>query len=168
MIQIVAIKNFVKPCQIDQKFQKFQKITKNFKNISKFSISYTIRLLYGNLSNINMEYKELCNTILEYDPAIRYAGVWDSSCEKKAGGIREGQVSYLDEENTKVSVSQAITRWQTRKFFSDKTGEPEWAIAKYKKMFRITVPVNEDMLLISAEPESDPMDIINKVFELIK
>ncbi len=114
-----------------------------------------------------MNYKELCTSILEYDPTVRYAAVWDSSCEKKAGGIREGQISHLDEENTKISVSQAITRWQTRKFFADKTGQPEWSIAKYEKMFRITIPINDDLFLISTEPESDPVEIVNKVLELV-
>ena len=51
----------------------------------------------------SMEYRKLCQEILNLDPKIRFAGVCDDTGETKFGGQREGVKNLLSPEETKKS-----------------------------------------------------------------
>jgi len=86
----------------------------------------------------SMEYEKICDEILKCDKNIRYVGVYDFGelYEK----IRPGLKSYLSREETEMSLSQAVYRWSTRKKTIDKIGKPVFALAKYEKIYRVTIP----------------------------
>ena len=114
-----------------------------------------------------MEYEKLCNEILECDKKIRYIGIYDYG--KLYDKMRPGLKSYLSREETELTLSQAIYRWSTRKKTAEKIGNPIFALAKYEKIYRITIPIRgAGLILISTELDADMTKIVDKVLEIKK
>ena len=112
-----------------------------------------------------MEYEKICDEILECDKKIRYVGVYDYG--ELYDKMRPGLKSHLSREETELSLSQAIYRWSTRKKTVKKIGNPIFALAKYEKIYRITVPIGgAGLILISAELDSDVIEIIDKILKI--
>jgi len=108
-----------------------------------------------------MEYEKICDEILECDKKIRYVGVYDYG--ELYDKMRSGLKNHLSREETELSLSQAIYRWSTRKKTAEKIGKPVFALAKYEKIYRITVPVSgAGLILISTELDADVIEIVEK------
>ena len=116
---------------------------------------------------MNMEYEEICDEVLECDKKIRYVGVYDYG--ELYDKMRPGLKSYLSKVETELSLSQAIFRWSTRKKTADKIGKPIFALAKYEKIYRLTVSIGgAGLILVSTELDSDILEIIDKILKISK
>jgi len=114
---------------------------------------------------INLEYEKICDEILECDKKIRYVGVYDYG--ELYDKMRSGLKSHLSREETELSLSQAIYRWSTRKKTAEKIGKPIFALAKYEKIYRITIPIGgAGLILITAELDSDVIEIVDKILKI--
>ncbi len=114
---------------------------------------------------INLEYEKICDEILECDKKIRYVGIYDYG--ELYDKMRPGLKSHLSREETELSLSQAIYRWSTRKKTAEKIGKPIFALAKYEKIYRVTVPVGgAGLILITAELDSDVIEIVDKILKI--
>ncbi|WP_182127766.1 hypothetical protein [Nitrosopumilus sp. b3] len=112
-----------------------------------------------------MEYEKICDDILECDEKIRYVGVYDYG--ELHDKMKEGLQSHLSREETELSLSQAVYRWSTRKKTSEKIGKPVFALAKYEKIFRITIPIGgAGLILISTELDADVIEIVEKILKI--
>jgi hypothetical protein len=116
-----------------------------------------------------MDYSILCKEILDLNPKVRFAGICDDSGEIKYGGQREGIKNLLSPEETKRSNIQALARWGLRNVLASKIGKGKYAMAEYEKIKRITVPLeNDHLLLVTTEVEADHRTIINNVLKLVQ
>ena len=114
-------------------------------------------------------YDKLCKEILNLDPKIRFAGICDDTGEIKYGGQREGVKNLLSPEETKKSNLQALARWGLRNALTPKVGKGRYAMAEYEKIKRITIPLEDDnLLLVTTEVEVDHGKIINDVRKLVQ
>jgi len=112
-----------------------------------------------------LEYEKLCNAILECDNSIRYVGIYDFG--ELYDKMRPGLKSHLSREETEMSLSQAVYRWSSRKKTADKIGEPIFALAKYGKIYRVTIPIGgAGLILISVELDNEIMTIIEKILKI--
>ena len=115
-----------------------------------------------------MDYENLCRSILQMDSKVRFAGICDVSGEIKYGGQKEGVKNILTNEETKKSNLQALEGWGLRKSLSAKTGKGKYAMAEYEKIKRITIPLDDDhLLLITTEVEVDHGKIISNTLKLL-
>jgi hypothetical protein len=116
-----------------------------------------------------MDYSILCKEILDLNPKVRFAGICDDSGEIKYGGQREGIKNLLSPDETKRSNIQALARWGLRNVLAARIGKGKYAMAEYEKIKRITVPLEDDyLLLVTTEVEADHRSIINNVLKLIQ
>ena len=112
-----------------------------------------------------MTYDKICDEILEFNEKIRYAAVYDYG--ELHDKLRPGITSHLTSEETETSLSQAIYRWSTRKKTADKIGTPIFALAKYEKIYRITVPIGgAGLILITTELDVNVNEIVDKTLEI--
>jgi len=112
-----------------------------------------------------MTYDKICDEILEFNEKIRYAAVYDYG--ELHDKIRSGVISHLTREETETSLSQAIYRWSTRKKTADKIGVPVFALAKYEKIYRITVPIGgAGLILITTELDVNVNEVVDKTLEI--
>jgi hypothetical protein len=116
-----------------------------------------------------MDYDQVCKSILELDPKIRFAGICDETGETKYGGMRQGLTSLLSPQESQKSNLQAVGRWGLRKSLTSKTGKGIYAITEYEKLKRITIPLDDDhLLVVTTEVDADHSNIIGKTLQLIK
>jgi hypothetical protein len=112
-----------------------------------------------------MSYEKICDQILESNEKIRYVAVYDYG--ELVDKIRPGVTSYLTREETETSLSQAIYRWSTRKKTVGKIGSPVYALAKYEKIYRITIPIGgAGLILITTELDAEVNKIVDKSLEI--
>lgn len=112
-----------------------------------------------------MEYEKICDEVLECDEKIRYVGVYDYG--ELYDKMRQGLKSHLTREETEMSLSQAVYRWSTRKKTSEKIGKPIFALAKYEKIYRITIPIGgAGLILISTELDADVNKTVDKILDI--
>ena len=113
-----------------------------------------------------MDYEKICDNILDCEEKIRYVGIYDYG--ELYDKMRPGMKNYLSREETEVSLSHAVYRWSTRKKVSDKIGKPVFALAKYEKIFRVTIPINgAGLILTSIESDVDVVKIVDKILKII-
>ena len=112
-----------------------------------------------------MEYEKICDEILDCDKKIRYVGVYDYG--ELYDKMRSGLKSYLSREETEMSLSQAVYRWSSRKKTSGKLGKPIFALSKYEKVYRVTIPIKgAGLILISTELDADVNQIVEKILNI--
>ena len=116
-----------------------------------------------------MDYDNLCKAVIDIDSKIRFAGICDESGEIKYGGQREGVADMLSSEETRKSNLQALARWGLRNSLSSKIGRGKYAMAEYEKIKRITIPLDDDhLLLITTEVQADHGKIISNVLKFLR
>ncbi len=116
-----------------------------------------------------MDYGKICKDIMELDPSIRFAGICDETGDTKYGGMRQGMSSLLSPEETRKSNLQALGRWGLRNALTPKTGKGRYAMAEYEKIKRVTIPLDDNyLLLVTMEVEADHNRILERTLKMIK
>lgn len=116
-----------------------------------------------------MDYDQVCKSILAIDSKVRFAGICDENGETKHGGMREGLTSLLSPQESQKSNLQAVGRWGLRKSLISKTGRGIYAMTEYEKLKRITIPIDDDhLLVVTTEVDADHGNIISRSLQLIK
>jgi hypothetical protein len=116
-----------------------------------------------------MDYNKICKDIINLNSKIRFAGICDESGDTRFGGLKEGIESILSPEETRKSNQQAFGRWGLRNALTPKTGKGIYAMAEYEKIKRVTIPINENyLLLVTMEVDSDHSSIIDQILKIIK
>jgi len=117
----------------------------------------------------DMDFNKLCDEILKIDHQVRYAGVYNTQSGRVFEKMGKGRDRMLNPEQTKNSLIHAYMRWKLRQQFAEAVGEPVFAMTKYEKINRMTVPCGKDSLLnITTEKELEPYQIIDNVLNLIE
>ena len=112
----------------------------------------------------HIDYGKFFDEILQIDKNIRFTAIYDGQFHAK---FRNGIQGYLEEEEIKSSLSRAQRRWDSRKKLSYKIGEPRFAMAQYGKVNRITIPLeNDGLILITTELDVDIIQLVDKVIEI--
>ena len=87
-----------------------------------------------------MDYNKLCDEIIKLDEKIRYAGVYNTTNGKVYDKMAKERERLLSQEQTQNSLIHAYMRWKLRQQYAEFVGEPIYAMAKYTKINRITIP----------------------------
>ena len=112
-----------------------------------------------------MENKKICDEILECNKNIRDVGVYDYG--ELYDKMRSGIKNHLSREETELSLSQAVYRWSTRKKTVGKIGKAIFALAKYDKIYRVTIPIGgAGLILITTELDADIIKIVDKILKI--
>ncbi len=114
-----------------------------------------------------MDYENFCSQILEINPKIRFAVVYDSWAKRVAGGLRNGLQDLLSERAEKELVNLATLNWKSHKDMSKSLGKTIYTLAEYDKVKRFSFYLGEDhLLLLSAEKDADTNEVVDKVIKL--
>jgi hypothetical protein len=132
------------------------------------SIDKQYSILAGTDNEFDMDYKKLCNDVLNVDSKVRFVGICDNTGEIKNGGHREGIKSLLTDEEIKKSNLISLERWRLHNTLASRIGKARYAMEEYEKVKQITVPLeDEHLLLISTEVDADHGKIIEGAIQLI-
>ena len=114
-----------------------------------------------------MDYEQFCSQILDADPKIRFATVYDEWAVCVAGGMREGIENLLSDHAEKELVNLSILDWKARKDMSKWLGKTKYTLAEYDKVKRFSFYLGDDyLLLVSTEKDADTDSIVEQVIKL--
>jgi hypothetical protein len=114
-----------------------------------------------------MDYEKFCSQILEADPKIRFATVYDEWAVKVGGGMRDGIENLLSEHAENELVNISTLDWKARKDMSKWLGKTKYTLAEYDKVKRFSFYLGDDyLLLVSTEKDCDTNTVVDKVIQL--
>ncbi|MDH3277118.1 MAG: hypothetical protein OEL77_03690 [Nitrosopumilus sp.] len=108
---------------------------------------------------------EACKKLLE-EENIRHVGVINQLGNLIAGGFRKNQPSLLSDDKVRMVYMQMQLDYQMRQDLNDVLGPIDYIASRRKNQLIITVPIGKNLVLISAEPNSDDKKIIKRAEEL--
>ncbi len=114
-----------------------------------------------------MDYEKFCSQILDVDPKIRFATVFDEWSVKVGGGMRDGMDSLLSERASKELVNLSTLDWKSRKDMAQWLGKTKYTLAEYDKVKRFSFYLGDDyLLLVSTEKDCDTNLVVDQVIKL--
>jgi hypothetical protein len=108
---------------------------------------------------------------LNLDPSIRWVGISDNTGALLNVVYKEGVTLLLSNEENEEYASNAIKRHKTRITFESKMGKMNYAVGRYEKLIRATIPIDSNYyLLITLDVEAKDYDniIIEKVIPFVE
>lgn len=116
-----------------------------------------------------MNYQEICDHVLHFDPAIRFTGIATLEGDIVADKYGKGLTPLLTYEESQMSVMQSLIRAGIRKTLEEKLGKTVYSCTTYQKVKRATVTIYnkggtraDALLMVSFEKEADHEKIINE------
>jgi len=113
-----------------------------------------------------MDLNAFCREILSLNPKIRFVGLYYHS--ELTSMIRDDLESLLNADETLSSLRSAVIRWGSRKQLKHKIGMPHFEMSRYDKVYRLTLSIGEnDLMLVSTDIDCDILEIESQL-ELVQ
>ena len=102
-------------------------------------------------SNLNSEFEKICDDLIK-DPEIRFAGYLDSTGKMISGGLKDGLVPRLNEEQFQSVCQELASRVEKRKKLDEEVGFVKYSASRRKHIVIMSFPIFSNVLMIVAEP----------------
>ena len=122
---------------------------------------------HSKLSSKIFDYTKICDSILTIDPKIRFAGVINERGRLVAGGMKENVEPLESEKDDEMIFMELALRVKMRKEFDKQLGPVNFAMASRERALAISIIINEDILYVVAEPDSDYGALPKKILKII-
>ena len=109
--------------------------------------------------------EEKCNEMLSY-PKIRFCGIINNMGNLTAGKFKEDLMPHEDDNKRRSMYMQLSLEIAMRKDHDETLGPVEYIASKRGKVLMVSIPVSDHIILISAEPDSNPENIATKASKL--
>jgi len=103
---------------------------------------------------------------LSEEEKVRHVGVINSLGHLVAGGLRKGTDSLLSDQKVRMLYMQMQLDFNMRKEMDDVLGSIDYIASRRKNLLVISIPVGDNLVLITAEPNADDRKIIKKAEDL--
>ncbi len=117
-------------------------------------------LSIDNIKKLN----DACMKLLD-EEKVRHVGVINPLGHLVAGGFKKGTASLLTYEKVRMVYMQMQLDFNMRKELDDVLGSIDYIASRRTKQLIITVPIDQNLVLIAAEPDADDKKIIKKAEE---
>ena len=97
---------------------------------------------------------------------VRHVGVINQLGHLVAGGFKKGVSPLLDDVNVRMVYMQMQLDFRMRQELDNVLGPIDYIASRRTKQLIITVPLDDLLILISAEPDADDKKIIKKAEDL--
>ena len=111
------------------------------------------------------ELDDACQKLSEEDK-IRHVGIINQLGHLVAGGFRKGIQPLLEDEKVRMTYMQMQLDFRMRQELDDVLGPIDYIASRRTKQLVISVPIGENLVLITAEPDADDKKIIKIAEEL--
>lgn len=110
------------------------------------------------------EIKKLNNACqaLSKEEKIRHVGVINQLGRLIAGGFKDGVKPLLEHEKISMIYMQMQLDFKMRKELDEILGEIDYISSRRKNQLIISIPIKDNLVLITAEPDADDKKIIKK------
>jgi hypothetical protein len=105
-------------------------------------------------SNEYYMFDQKCQNLLK-EPEIRFAGLINPMGHLVAGGMKKGMKPLEDDADMRKLYMELILRVSTRQEFDQSLGEVEYSASRRKKAVVMSFPIDNKVLLVSANTDVD-------------
>ena len=109
----------------------------------------------------------LCRKILSIDESIRFVGILCKCGRLKAYDRKKGITPQLTVPETKLVHREALLKAKMNRVFDEKLGKTNWSVESRDNVKWITVYINKDLILLSAENNSDHNKIVQSILRIL-
>lgn len=120
----------------------------------------------GILSAEDITKLDLACTTLSEEDKLRHVGVINELGRLVAGGFKKGVTPILGEDKIRMVYMQMQLDFNMRQELDDVLGPIDYITSRRTKQLIISVPIGENLVLITAEPDADDKKIIKRAEEL--
>ncbi len=113
------------------------------------------------------DYTKICNSILSIDPKIRFVGVINERGRLVAGGMKDNVEPLESEKDDEMIFMELALRVKMRKEFDKQLGPVNFAMASRERALAISVIINDDILYVVSEPDTDYASLPKKILKII-
>ena len=113
------------------------------------------------------DYTKICDIVKSLDPQIRFVGIINERGRLVAGGMKENVSPLENEKDDEMIFMELALRVKMRKEFDKQLGPVNFALASRKRALALSFLLNEDILYVVAEPDSDYGVLPKKILEII-
>ena len=106
-----------------------------------------------------------CQKLSEEDK-VRHVGVINQLGHLVAGGFKKGVTPLLEDEKVTMTYMQMQLDFRMRQELNDVLGPIDYIASRRTKQLIISVPIGENLVLITAEPDADDRKIIKRAEDL--
>ncbi|MDH5431043.1 MAG: hypothetical protein OEW78_04080 [Nitrosopumilus sp.] len=114
------------------------------------------------------DYAKICNSVLTIDPKIRFAGVINERGRLVAGGMKENVEPLESEKDDEMIFMELALRVKMRKEFDKQLGPVNFAMASRERALAISVIINDDILYVVSEPDTDYGALPKKILKIVQ
>ena len=122
------------------------------------------------MSNLSFENSQDWESVSKYIlslPEIRFVGVINNMGRLIIGDYKKGIVPIAEIEQYKMCMEHALELFM-KKDLDDILGPLDYIVSKRKNIVIVTIPVNNHLVLISAEPNAKIEPIIEDILQKLK
>jgi hypothetical protein len=110
----------------------------------------------------------LCNAIFEINEKIRFVGIIDQMGKLIAGDMKEGLPSLeKDDGSIRLYLGYAINN-VLRRDFDNVFGKVVYTFSEREKIKLLTIPIDDNLLLVSMDKSSDHVELIKKILDVVR
>lgn len=113
------------------------------------------------------DYTKICDSVLAIDSKIRFAGVINERGRLVAGGMKENVEPLESEKDDEMIFMELALRVKMRKEFDKQLGPVNFAMASRERALAISVIINDDILYVVSEPDTDYGILPKKIIQII-
>ncbi len=115
------------------------------------------------------ELEKICKKIIKLDSKMRSARFINSRGHLTAGGMKDGIFSLEAQKQDEMMFMELALRVRMRHEFDKEFGEVHFSMSYRDKVIVMSFPlVNDDVLLVSCEKETDFGQLSFKILKLIE
>ncbi|MHA7734758.1 DUF6659 family protein [Nitrosopumilus sp. S6] len=103
---------------------------------------------------------------LSNEDKVRHVGVINELGRLVAGGFKKGVTPMLSEDKIRMVYMQMQLDFNMRQELDEVLGPIDYIASRRTKQLIISVPIGENLVLITAEPDADDKKIIKKAEEI--
>ena len=115
-----------------------------------------------------MRAEQFSKDVLSLHPKIRFAGIVEKSGHLYASVRRPDAPDHLTGRNSEISLAQSAYIIDLRKMFSQELGELRSVVYNYDKVHIMSIPVKDHVLVVSAEADARPDELIAKIQQYVR
>jgi hypothetical protein len=111
---------------------------------------------------------ELCNSVFEINEKIRFVGIIDQM-GKLIGGDMKKDLPSLEKNDGSIRLylGYAINNI-LRRDFDDVFGKVLYTFSERERIKLLTIPIDDNLLLVSMDKSTDHVELINKIIAVAK
>ena len=115
-----------------------------------------------------MDFEAMCKKVMDLDSRIRFVGMVNNQGRLIAGGMKEGKKTLEDTKDDEMLFMELVLRTKMRKEFDKQLGAVKFAMSYRERAVVMSFPIDEHVMLVSAEREVDFAKIPFKILKILE